>query len=1052
MVNQLPQLQQFDAVVTADELKEVIHALPVGKSRGLDNWSNGELKLLGDDDLQHLAMLLNRVLHEAHWPDSMLDSAVTLLAKVQNPQTPQHGRPITVLATIYRLWAKVQARKMFSHIVGHLPPTLFGSIPQRSALDAAWLIQDALDQALASEHDATAVSLDLSKAYNTINRDLLQLLAQRTGWPPQLFATYRDFLDRLRRRFKIHQGLHGCVGSSVGVPEGDPIAVVAMILVTWAVTLHVEDHGDKLASYVDNWTVMSSNQPGHVFAVLQKVKEATDAMTLLLNPDKTRCFSTSAAFRKQLRKMTFHGCNLQVCNQVQDLGVGYNATGQCTSRVLHDRFHANDHKLRRLQYMPWSATRKSEVVVRMIAPAMLFGAPFASSAPSFLSMMRGRFSASIWGGNTQRNHFLAPLFSTAVVYEPFLLVMDARLQTLRRVYTKDPVNITSRWNQSVLVQPTGPLRYLFEQWLAINAQPHADFNIRLAGGTVLNVVSSDFSQLREQIHIAWCEFVASKLQAKDDFRGIELVDWQLTVTLRRQSQMPASVLGTFTVGAALFSKQKSHFLDASSVLCQHCGAEDTQFHRLFQCPFYADCRHGLPIQEMQTWPQLMTCRGFVKQPLAVQEWEKYVKTIPPVQVPPFFDEMVHLFTDGSTTCSDTAARSAWSVVLGDPATVECAMVNTGVVPGKQSNYRAEICAVLAAIQCADEGHIYVDNLAVVHGMRRFLRHGWQAEYWMKHAEMQLWFQVWMALEPKRQRHWFVHHVKSHQEFAAAQSWKDAWAIAHNGHADRLAKLANIQRTPVVLAMHRHAVKEIADLQRRLKQIFLLQSRVLAKASTSGSVAQRGLVISPTLRWDAGISFRIPEDTFADAILCPPFLDVVASYFKQCTWHDTGQPCPVQALYLQFVADTGWVVPINIAQWNQAQVPPSWRSTVPSAWIHETSYEALKLSRQIFSRQCTTFLHVVKLLVRRFDLPISVSTCAAFAPFHFTSMVTALSRWPSTLQCGYDGVLKAAGASSLKHFFAKVFQPSTKPIAPRISQSSPADLWNAYFVSRRRRLR
>ena len=101
----------------------------------------------------------------------------------------------------------------------------------------------------------------------------------------------------------------------------------------------------------------------------------------------------------------------------------------------------------------------------------------------------------------------------------------------------------------------------------------------------------------------------------------------------------------------------------------------------------------------------MTCRGFVKRPLAVQEWEKYAHALPSVQVSPF---MVLLFTDGSTMCSDTAARSAWSVVLGDPATVECAMVNTGVVPGKQSNYRAEICAVLDGIQCADEGHIYVD--------------------------------------------------------------------------------------------------------------------------------------------------------------------------------------------------------------------------------------------------------------------------------------------------------------------------------------------------------
>ena len=663
MIQQMPQLQQFDARVSAFGLEIAIKSLSAGKSRGLDNWSNGELKMLSTDELECLAQLLNRILMESNWPDDLLDSAVTLLAKVQCPESPKHGRPITVLATIYRLWAKVQAQKMFTNMLHALPANLFGSIPHRSSIDAAWLIQDTLDSALAEHQTATAISLDLSKAYNTIQRDFLSELAAKAGWPPELIATYMNFLSRIRRRFKIHGGLHGSVTSKIGVPEGDPIAVVAMILVTWAVTLHIEDGNGNLASYVDNWTLMTDRQLQHALFLLQRMKTATDAMSLLLNPEKTKCFSTSAHHRKELRGFSFHGHPLHVCNQLQDLGVGYTATGQVTSRALHDRFQTCDHKLRRLQYMPWSATRKAEMVVKMISPAAFFGAAFATTSPSFLAMARGRFSSAIWGGANQRNHFLAPIFGTKIHYEPFLLVLDIRLQTLRRIYASHGGHLTHRWTSS-LDRATGPLCYLFQHLRSISATLLPDFRVQFLNGETVSLVLDDYKKLQYLFKLAWCRFVGMKLQHKEEFRDIGFIDWDLTFRLCSSLLLNKSAIGNFTTGAVLFTKQKSHFLSETAAFCPHCGIEDTQHHRLFACPYYNECREGLPTDLMQDWPTLMTHRGFVKRPYAIQAWDQCLRGIPAFCAPAFFQEEVHLFTDGSTSYATAIPRSSWAVNLG----------------------------------------------------------------------------------------------------------------------------------------------------------------------------------------------------------------------------------------------------------------------------------------------------------------------------------------------------------------------------------------------------
>ncbi|OLP85587.1 LINE-1 retrotransposable element ORF2 protein [Symbiodinium microadriaticum] len=516
MVNCLPQIPQFDEIITAEEVEAVISKLLSGKARGMDGFSMPELKSFGPQEHDLLAQLFNTITATGEWPQALLSSFVALLAKVPHPQSPKDARPITVLPTLYRLWGKIMGAKIMRALLPYLPKDLFGSVPGRSASDAAWELQTALEQAACGGDDIVGVSLDLSKAYNTIPREVVSMLADKCGWPASLKRAYLSFHQNFHRFFKVHGGFHCPTYSDTGIPEGCPIAVPVMIMVTF---------------------------------------------------------------------------------------------------------------------------------------------------------------------------------------------------------------------------------------------------------------------------LAWMEHIAAKIQGKPDVDGIQAVDFAFSTKLRNATQVQPHVLGSFTSNAAVPSRQKRKFLPPEETLCKHCGQEDDAKHRLLHCPHFQQARAHVSLEHALQWPTLLVTRGLARKPASLQAWDdlNFNRSWP--MMPECLDHGMHLFIDGSTDGSRSVPRSAWSVVMLEPGSFDYALVQSGPLPGKQCNYRAEMFATLAALCSSVNATVYIDNKSVVQGLHRLQRDGWDQFYWNKSPEIQLWREIW-----------------------------EAWTAFGNDTADRYAKNANQAREHSEVKLYQAACRALADLQ------------------------------------------------------------------------------------------------------------------------------------------------------------------------------------------------------------------------------------------------
>ena len=98
---------------------------------------------------------------------------------------------------------------------------------------------------------------------------------------------------------------------------------------------------------------------------------------------------------------------------------------------------------------------------RAIAPSIFYGCAFASASLTSLAQIRGKFSGAIFGRNSQRNHFLEYLVGSRGHFEPYLIVLECRIQCLCRAALRNIASTVRRWTAAIEASKAfGPFAYL----------------------------------------------------------------------------------------------------------------------------------------------------------------------------------------------------------------------------------------------------------------------------------------------------------------------------------------------------------------------------------------------------------------------------------------------------------------------------------------------------------------------------------------------------------------------------------------------------------------
>jgi hypothetical protein len=141
--------------------------------------------------------MCNMVLRLGYMPDSWKHKALSPLHKSGPRDDPGNYRPIAVATTLYRIFTAIFAIRLTEYMQHECPParlldSQFAFRKQLSTQHAHMVLSTCCDTALARRQPLALVKLDISKAYDTVDREVLWHTLIEDGFPPSFVQLMRE--------------------------------------------------------------------------------------------------------------------------------------------------------------------------------------------------------------------------------------------------------------------------------------------------------------------------------------------------------------------------------------------------------------------------------------------------------------------------------------------------------------------------------------------------------------------------------------------------------------------------------------------------------------------------------------------------------------------------------------------------------------------------------------------------------------------------------------------------------------------------------------------
>lgn len=156
---------------------------------------------------------------------------ITLIPKEGDPHDLNYWRPITLLTSIYKIYAKTLQLRLQPMLSDVISPEQTAFLPLRYILDNIVLTQETLHWAKVSRQPTVFLKIDFSKAYDKISWRFLFLAMKKMG----MSEKFVEWVKLLFTRTSTAVNLNGSPGSQFkverGVMQGCPLAPYIFLIV-----------------------------------------------------------------------------------------------------------------------------------------------------------------------------------------------------------------------------------------------------------------------------------------------------------------------------------------------------------------------------------------------------------------------------------------------------------------------------------------------------------------------------------------------------------------------------------------------------------------------------------------------------------------------------------------------------------------------------------------------------------------------------------------------------------------------------------------------------
>ena len=286
---------------TMAEVKEMIVNLKNNKAKGWDSIPNEALKNLPDEMISMVAQLFSKIKLSGTLPEGWNRGRITLVHKYGLRELLGNYRPITVIISLSGLYSRVLNERLTKVVEKHdlLGEVQNGFRKERGGADNSFILNTILWKAKAMKSKTHLAFLDISKAYDSVNRSILWKKLSSMGFGGHFLSTLRS----LYRDDSVDCMVNGLLTKPIylrrGLRQGCSLSPMLF-------ALYISDIGRMITSSSLGFRVNNVTVSGLLFAddiviitrkseelkvLLDEVKAGFDKLKLTISHSKSQIIS-----------------------------------------------------------------------------------------------------------------------------------------------------------------------------------------------------------------------------------------------------------------------------------------------------------------------------------------------------------------------------------------------------------------------------------------------------------------------------------------------------------------------------------------------------------------------------------------------------------------------------------------------------------------------------------------------------------------------------------------------------------------------------------------
>jgi hypothetical protein len=276
-----------------NEICSIINKLKTSKAAGTDNIPGELMKYGGRTLKQKIYKLILNIWNNETLPAQGNEGIICPIYKKGDRLDGNNYRPITLLNTIYKIFAILLNKRLTDIIENKLDDFQMGFRPNRSTNDNIFIVRQIFEKCYEYNIDLHNIFVDYTQAFDSVSRNKIIECLTKYEIPTKTIRLIGLTLINTTAKVKINNQLTEEFRVDSGVKQGDPLSATLFSIVTDSVLKQLDLRGNistrlkQCSAYTDDILITTKTKHSLV-DTFQRLKEISAQFGLIINEQKTK--------------------------------------------------------------------------------------------------------------------------------------------------------------------------------------------------------------------------------------------------------------------------------------------------------------------------------------------------------------------------------------------------------------------------------------------------------------------------------------------------------------------------------------------------------------------------------------------------------------------------------------------------------------------------------------------------------------------------------------------------------------------------------------------